>query len=122
MAGQPDPRLQGANPALATLSSDLLMANAASAATVVHSHTWYADLAGHLAALLYDIPHVVTAHSLEPMRPWKGGASAGNIGGAGLTGPEWRFRRACIEWHRSSTLAHAMLCGRRLNYRETQDE
>lgn len=68
---QPDPRLQGANAALSTLSSDLLMANAASAASVVHSHTWYTGMAGHLAALLYDIPHVLTAHSLEPLRPWK---------------------------------------------------
>jgi starch synthase len=40
-------------------------------ATVVHSHTWYTGLAGHLAALLYGIPHILTAHSLEPMRPWK---------------------------------------------------
>ena len=47
------------------------MANAASAATVAHSHTWYTGMAGHLAALLYDIPHVLTAHSLEPLRPWK---------------------------------------------------
>ena len=70
-AHQPDPRLQGTNPALSTLSSDLVMANAAAVATVVHSHTWYTGLAGHLAALLYDIPHVVTAHSLEPLRPWK---------------------------------------------------
>ena len=70
-AHQPDPRFHGANPALATLSSDLVMANAAAAATVVHSHTWYTGLAGHLAALLYDIPHVLTAHSLEPLRPWK---------------------------------------------------
>jgi alpha-maltose-1-phosphate synthase len=68
---QPDPRLQGANAAMTTLSADLMMANAASAATVVHSHTWYTGLAGHLAALLYDIPHVLTAHSLEPRRPWK---------------------------------------------------
>lgn len=68
---QPDPRLQYANPAVSTLSSDLIMANAAAAATVVHSHTWYTGLAGHLAAMLYDIPHVVTAHSLEPLRPWK---------------------------------------------------
>lgn len=68
---QPDPRLQGANAALSTLSSDLLMANAASAANVAHSHTWYTGMAGHLAALLYDIPHVLTAHSLEPLRPWK---------------------------------------------------
>ncbi|WP_204802156.1 glycogen synthase [Mycobacterium riyadhense] len=70
-AYQPDPRLRSANAALSTLSSDLLMANAAGAATVVHSHTWYTGLAGHLAALLHDIPHVLTAHSLEPMRPWK---------------------------------------------------
>jgi alpha-maltose-1-phosphate synthase len=68
---QGDPALKGANPALSTLSADLNMVNAASQATVVHSHTWYAGLAGHLAALLYGIPHVLTAHSLEPMRPWK---------------------------------------------------
>ncbi len=68
---QPDPQLRGANPALSTLSSDLAMANAAAEASVVHSHTWYTGLAGHLAALLYDVPHVLTAHSLEPMRPWK---------------------------------------------------
>ncbi|AKN18561.1 glycogen synthase [Mycobacterium haemophilum] len=70
-AHQPDPRFHDANAALSTLSSDLMMANAASAATIVHSHTWYTGLAGHLAALLYDIPHVLTAHSLEPLRPWK---------------------------------------------------
>ncbi len=68
---QPDPQLKGANPALSTLSSDLVMANAAAEASVVHSHTWYTGLAGHLAALLYDVPHVLTAHSLEPLRPWK---------------------------------------------------
>lgn len=71
VAHQPDPRLRNANAALSTLSADLVMANAASAATVVHSHTWYTGLAGHLAKLLFDIPHVLTAHSLEPMRPWK---------------------------------------------------
>ncbi len=71
IAHQPDPRLSRANAALSTLSSDLVMANAAHAATVVHSHTWYTGLAGHLTKLLYDIPHVLTAHSLEPMRPWK---------------------------------------------------
>lgn len=66
-----DPALKGANPSLSTLSADLNMVNAASAATVAHSHTWYTGLSGHLAALLYGIPHVLTAHSLEPMRPWK---------------------------------------------------
>ena len=71
VVAQPDPALRGANPAMATLSADLVMANAALEATVVHSHTWYTGLAGHLAALLYGIPHVLTAHSLEPLRPWK---------------------------------------------------
>jgi alpha-maltose-1-phosphate synthase len=71
LAYQPDPQLRGANPALSTLSCDLAMANAAAEANVVHTHTWYTGLAGHLAALLHDIPHVLTAHSLEPLRPWK---------------------------------------------------
>jgi alpha-maltose-1-phosphate synthase len=71
IVAQPDPALKGANPALSTLSADLTMVNAAGQSTVVHSHTWYTGLAGHLTALLYDIPHVLTAHSLEPMRPWK---------------------------------------------------
>jgi alpha-maltose-1-phosphate synthase len=68
---QPDSQLRGANPALSTLSSDLVMANAAAEATVVHTHTWYTGLAGQLASMLYDVPHVLTAHSLEPLRPWK---------------------------------------------------
>lgn len=68
---QPDPALRGANAALSTLSADLNMVNNAAQATVVHSHTWYSGLAGHLTALLYGIPHVLTAHSLEPLRPWK---------------------------------------------------
>jgi starch synthase len=71
IVAQPDPALKGANPALSTLSADLNMVNRASNATVVHSHTWYTGLAGHLAALLCGVPHVLTAHSLEPMRPWK---------------------------------------------------
>ncbi len=68
---QPDPALRGANAALSTLSADLAMVNSAADATLVHSHTWYTGMAGHLAALLYGVPHVLTAHSLEPMRPWK---------------------------------------------------
>jgi starch synthase len=56
---------------LKTLSVDLLMAAGVEGADVVHTHTWYANLAGHLARLLYDIPHVATSHSLEPRRPWK---------------------------------------------------
>ena len=53
------------------ISADLSMTAAVGGADLVHSHTWYANLAGHLASLLYGIPHVVTVHSLEPLRPWK---------------------------------------------------
>jgi alpha-maltose-1-phosphate synthase len=56
---------------LRVFSEDLSMAEGAADAAVVHSHTWYANLAGHLASLRYGIPHVVTVHSLEPLRPWK---------------------------------------------------
>ena len=66
-----DPELAAANGAIKTLSTGLRMANAASDIDVAHSHTWYTGLGGHLAARLYGIPHVVTAHSLEPHRPWK---------------------------------------------------
>ena len=66
-----DPELAEANGAIKTLSTGLRMANAASDIDVAHSHTWYTGLGGHLAARLYGIPHVVTAHSLEPHRPWK---------------------------------------------------
>ncbi|SDL64973.1 glycogen synthase (ADP-glucose) [Corynebacterium mycetoides] len=66
-----DPELAEANGALKTLSTGLRIANAASNLDVAHSHTWYAGLGGHLTGTLYDIPHVVTAHSLEPDRPWK---------------------------------------------------
>ncbi|MCW3814991.1 glycogen synthase [Micromonospora sp. DR5-3] len=63
--------LADANPALRTMGVDLEMAAGCAGTDVVHSHTWYANLAGHTAKLLYGVPHVVTAHSLEPLRPWK---------------------------------------------------
>jgi len=63
--------LTTANPTIATLGVDLQIAQDVAGADLVHSHTWYANAAGHLAKLLHDIPHVVTAHSLEPLRPWK---------------------------------------------------
>lgn len=66
-----DPALADANGAITTLSTGLRMANATEGIDVAHSHTWYAGLAGHLSGLLFDVPHVVTAHSLEPDRPWK---------------------------------------------------
>lgn len=65
------PELAEANAALRTFGVDLLMAADVAGANLVHSHTWYANLGGHLAKLLYGIPHVISAHSLEPMRPWK---------------------------------------------------
>ena len=63
--------LADANPALRTLGTDLSMVAGCEGADLVHSHTWYANLAGHLAKLLYGVPHVMSAHSLEPLRPWK---------------------------------------------------
>jgi alpha-maltose-1-phosphate synthase len=71
VAHRPWDHLSGANPALQTISTDLSMAAAVSGTDLVHSHTWYANLAGYLASLLYAVPHVVTVHSLEPLRPWK---------------------------------------------------
>ena len=61
----------GQNAALGTMGVDLLMAGGAEGADLVHSHTWYANFAGFTAKRLHGIPHVVTAHSLEPLRPWK---------------------------------------------------
>ncbi|MCR8669688.1 glycogen synthase [Agrococcus sp. HG114] len=63
--------LAEANAALQTLAVDLQIADAVAGADLVHSHTWYANEAGRLAQELHGIPHVVTAHSLEPLRPWK---------------------------------------------------
>jgi starch synthase len=63
--------LADANPALQTLGVDLSMVAALSGVDLAHSHTWYANMAGHLAGVLHGVPHVVTAHSLEPRRPWK---------------------------------------------------
>ncbi len=65
------PDLAAANAAIQTLGVDLAIAQDCVGADLVHSHTWYANLAGHLGGLLAGVPHVVTAHSLEPMRPWK---------------------------------------------------
>jgi alpha-maltose-1-phosphate synthase len=61
----------GRNAALGTMGVDLLMAGDAEGADLVHSHTWYANFAGFTAKQLHGIPHIVTAHSLEPLRPWK---------------------------------------------------
>ncbi|MFF3905789.1 glycogen synthase [Streptomyces sp. NPDC001848] len=81
--------LDAANDALRTFSVDLSMTAALQGRELVHSHTWYANLAGHLAKLLYGIPHVMTAHSLEPLRPWK----AEQLGG-GYALSSWAERTA----------------------------
>ncbi|MBB5912466.1 starch synthase [Nocardia transvalensis] len=86
---QPDPMLYAANSALQMMSAQLRMADAVGGVDVVHSHTWYTGLAGHLAATLYGIPHVLTAHSLEPRRPWK----AEQLGG-GYRLSSWSERNA----------------------------
>ena len=79
----------GANAALRVFGADLAMAAAVPEVDLVHSHTWYANLAGHLAGLFHGIPHVVSAHSLEPHRPWK----AEQLGG-GYQLSSWAERTA----------------------------
>ncbi|WP_041685514.1 glycogen synthase [Renibacterium salmoninarum] len=86
--GQPA-GLANANPALQTLGVDLEIVPNIAGADVVHSHTWYANMAGHLASLLHGIPHVLSAHSLEPLRPWK----AEQLGG-GYAVSSWAERTA----------------------------
>jgi alpha-maltose-1-phosphate synthase len=90
VTGYPDPpELAGANSALRTFGVDLAMAAGCAGTDVVHSHTWYANLAGHVTKLLYGVPHVVTSHSLEPLRPWK----AEQLGG-GYRLSSWAERTA----------------------------
>jgi starch synthase len=84
VAHRPWDLLADANQALQVVSTDLSMAAATGSAQLVHSHTWYANLAGQLAAMLYGIPHVMTMHSLEALRPWK----AEQLGG-GYTVSSW---------------------------------
>ncbi|HLR56044.1 MAG TPA: glycogen synthase [Actinomycetales bacterium] len=72
VTGYSEPQdLKAANPTLATLDANLYMAKDCAGADLGHSHTWYANFAGHTAGLLHGIPHVISAHSLEPLRPWK---------------------------------------------------
>jgi starch synthase len=71
LAFRPWEQLGDANQALQVMSVDLAMAAELDGASLVHSHTWYANFGGHLAKLLHGLPHVMTTHSLEPSRPWK---------------------------------------------------
>jgi starch synthase len=76
-AFRPPAELADANPALQTMAVDLLMAARFEQGSIAHSHTWYANFAGHVAKLLHGVPHVMTTHSLEPLRPWKAEQLAG---------------------------------------------
>ncbi|MBA2774245.1 MAG: glycogen synthase [Nocardioidaceae bacterium] len=98
-----DSRFPSANPALHVLSTDIAMAAACEGADLVHSHTWYANMAGHLAKLLLGVPHVVTAHSLEPQRPWK----ADQLGG-GYRVSSWAERTACLAADAVVAVSHGM--------------
>jgi starch synthase len=71
VAFRPWELLEDANQALQVMSVDLAMAAELDGASLVHSHTWYANFGGHVAKLLHGLPHVMTTHSLEPSRPWK---------------------------------------------------
>lgn len=86
----PETYPDGANPALRVLGADLSMAAALAPDTaIIHSHTWYANMGGHIGSLMLDVPHVVTSHSLEPHRPWK----AEQLGG-GYRVSSWAERTA----------------------------
>jgi starch synthase len=98
-----DPGLAGANDAVRSLSVDLAMAAATGDCDVVHSHTWYANLGGHLAKLLHGVPHVMTAHSLEPLRPWK----AEQLGG-GYAVSGWAERTATEAADAVIAVSHGM--------------
>ena len=100
------PQLSSANAAISTLGVDLAMVGDCLGADLVHSHTWYANMAGHLASLLGGVPHVVSAHSLEPMRPWK----AEQLGG-GYAVSSWAERAA----YQSAAAVIAVSAGMRLD-------
>lgn len=95
--------LTDANAAIQTIGVNLQMLVDFAQADVVHSHTWYANLAGHLGSLLYAVPHVVTAHSLEPLRPWK----AEQLGG-GYEISSWVERTAFLAADAVIAVSHGM--------------
>jgi starch synthase len=89
------------------------MTEATGGAELVHSHTWYANLAGHLSSLLYGIPHVLTAHSLEPLRPWK----AEQLGG-GYQLSSWCERTAMVSAAAVIAVSRGMAADIRASYPE----
>jgi alpha-maltose-1-phosphate synthase len=97
------PGLAGANGALQALGTDVEIAGALAGVDLVHSHTWYANAAGLLAGLVHGVPHVVTAHSLEPRRPWK----ADQLGG-GYRLSSWVERTAYLAADAVIAVSHGM--------------
>ncbi len=112
-----DGRFPQANPALHVLSTDLAMTAACEGSDLVHSHTWYANMAGHLSSLLYGIPHVVSAHSLEPLRPWK----AEQLGG-GYRVSSWAERTAYLAADAVVAVSQGMARDIQAAYPEVSDE
>jgi starch synthase len=97
------PGLVAANGALQAIGVDVEMAAALGGVDLVHSHTWYANVAGLLASLVHGVPHVVTAHSLEPRRPWK----AEQLGG-GYRLSSWAERTAYLAADAVIAVSHGM--------------
>jgi starch synthase len=113
IAHQPWDQLSAASSALQVISTDLSMTEAAGGADLVHSHTWYANLAGHLSSLLYGVPHVLTAHSLEPLRPWK----AEQLGG-GYALSSWCERTAMLSASAIIAVSNGMAADIHVSYPE----
>ena len=95
--------LSEANPAIQTLGVNLEMVADFAQANVIHSHTWYANMAGHIGGLLHGVPHVLTAHSLEPRRPWK----AEQLGG-GYRLSSWAEETAYLAANAVIAVSHGM--------------
>jgi starch synthase len=95
--------LKGANGALQAVGVDVEIAAGLEGVDLVHSHTWYANFGGQLASLVYGVPHVITAHSLEPRRPWK----AEQLGG-GYRLSSWVERTAYLAADAVIAVSHGM--------------
>ena len=113
IAHGPWDHLAAASSALQVISTDLSMTEAVGGADLVHSHTWYANLAGYLSSLLYGVPHVLTAHSLEPLRPWK----AEQLGG-GYALSSWCERTAMLSASAIIAVSNGMAADIHVSYPE----
>ena len=95
--------LAGANASLQTMGISLAMVAASEGVELLHSHTWYANFAGHTGGIFFDVPHVISAHSLEPKRPWK----AEQLGG-GYRLSSWVEKTAYEGADRIIAVSHGM--------------